>query len=136
MPRAHAQAPPPALTRSPATETVVLPASVPDPIEPFNRVVWAFNKGLMIGVIKPTQWDIPRSDVDFGQTFGQWGWKPGCFIMLPVLGPSNERDALGRAADTAANPLLYISPYDFVANNPLTYLGPYTYSSSWERWRV
>ena len=47
--------------------------------------------------------------------------------MLPVFGPSNERDTLGLAADTLANPLLYIAPYDFVASNPLTYLGPYTY---------
>lgn len=74
-----------------------------------------------------TKWKIPKSDADFGQTFGQWGWKPQCFIMLPILGPSNERDTLGFAADTAANPLLYIAPYDFHANNPFTYLGPYTY---------
>jgi hypothetical protein len=74
-----------------------------------------------------TKWKIPKSDADFGQTLGQWGWKPGCFIMLPVFGPSNERDTLGLAADTAANPLLYISAYDFDADNPLTYLGPYTY---------
>jgi len=32
-----------------------------------------------------TKWKIPKSDADFGQTFGQWGWKPGCFIMLPIL---------------------------------------------------
>lgn len=172
-------------------ETVVLPESVPDPLEPFNRVMWGFNKGVMSGVIKPTskayrfavpkpartgignfgrnltypgrlinnvlqgkwsgardetyrfacnttvgvagffdvgtKWKIPKSDADFGQTFGQWGWKPQFFIMLPLLGPSNERDTLGFAADTAANPLLYITPYDFQANNPLTYLGPYTY---------
>ena len=74
-----------------------------------------------------TKWNIPKSDADFGQTFGQWGWQPQCFIMLPIFGPSNERDTLGLAADTAANPLLYISPYDFVAANPLTYLGPYSY---------
>jgi len=173
------------------TETVVLPKSVPDPIEPFNRVMWAFNKGLMTDVIKPTskvyrfvvrkpirtgignfgrnltfpgrlinnllqrkwsgardesyrfvcnttvgvagffdvasKWKIPKSDADFGQTFGQWGWKPQCFLMLPVYGPSNERDTLGLAADTAANPLFYIAPYRLNVNNPLTYLGPYTY---------
>ena len=74
-----------------------------------------------------TKWHIPKSDADFGQTFGQWGWQPMCFIMLPIFGPSNERDTLGLAADTAANPLLYISPYDFVADDPLTYLGPYSY---------
>jgi len=76
-----------------------------------------------------TKWKIPKSDADFGQTFGHWGWQPGCFIMLPIFGPSNERDTLGLAADTAANPLLYIAPYHFVANNPLTYLGPYSYFS-------
>lgn len=74
-----------------------------------------------------TKWKIPKSEADFGQTFGQWGWKPGCFLMLPFFGPSNERDAFGLAADTAANPLIYIAPYEFVASNPLTYLGPYTY---------
>ncbi len=172
-------------------ETVVLPKSVPDPLEPLNRVMWAFNKALMTDVIKPTskvyrfvvvkpvrtgignfgknltypgrlinnllqgkwsgardesyrfvcnttvgvagffdvasKWKIPKSDADFGQTFGQWGWKPECFLMLPVFGPSNERDTVGLAADTAANPLIYIAPYKFVANDPLTYLGPYTY---------
>ncbi len=174
-----------------AAQTVVLPQSVPDPIEPFNRAMWAFNRGLMTGVIKPTsrvyrfviikpvrtgignfgrnltypgrlinnllqqkwrgawdeshrfvcnttvgvvgffdvatRWKIPKSDADFGQTFGQWGWQPACFIMLPFFGPSNERDTVGLAADTAANPLLYIAPYNLDPNNPLTYLGPYSY---------
>src|SRR5471030_444223 len=41
-------------TNSPAANTVVLPPSVPDPIEPFNRVMWGFNKAVMTGVIKPT----------------------------------------------------------------------------------
>jgi pimeloyl-ACP methyl ester carboxylesterase len=67
------------------------------------------------------------SDADFGQTFGKWGWSPQCFIMLPIFGPSNERDTVGLAADTAANPLLYIAPYRFDLNKPLTYLGPYSY---------
>ena len=175
----------------PPADRVVLPASVPDPIEPFNRVMWGFNEGVLIGVIEPTsrvyrfvivkpvrtgignfgrnltypgrlinnllqekwrgardetrgflvnstvgvlgffdagkRWQIPRSDADFGQTFGQWGWRPGCFIMLPFFGPSNERDTVGLAADTAANPLLYISPYKLVGSDPLTYLGPYSY---------
>jgi pimeloyl-ACP methyl ester carboxylesterase len=74
-----------------------------------------------------TKWKIPKSDADFGQTFGQWGWKPQCYLMLPLFGPSNERDTLGLAADTAANPLIYIAPYDLVASDPLTYLGPYSY---------
>jgi ABC-type transporter lipoprotein component MlaA/pimeloyl-ACP methyl ester carboxylesterase len=74
-----------------------------------------------------TKWKIQKSDADFGQTFGQWGWKPNFFLMLPFLGPSNDRDTIGWGADTAANPLLYIAPYKFDGNDPLTYLGPYTY---------
>ncbi|HEY0549113.1 MAG TPA: MlaA family lipoprotein, partial [Verrucomicrobiae bacterium] len=77
-----------------------------------------------------TRWKIPKSDADFGQTFGQWGWKPGCYLMLPLFGPSNERDTLGFAADTAANPLTYFTPYPFNPDNPLTYVSPYTYYSA------
>jgi ABC-type transporter lipoprotein component MlaA len=188
---AHGQASVAGSVEPSAAQRVILPKSVPDPIEPFNRVMWAFNRGLMTDVIKPTsrvyrfvivkpvrtdlgnfgrnltypgrlinnllqgkwlgardesyrfvcnttvglagifdvatKWKIPKSDADFGQTFGQWGWRPACFIMLPIFGPSNERDTLGLAADTAANPLLYIAPYKLDVNNPLTYLGPYSY---------
>src|ERR1039458_5431473 len=38
-----------------SAESVVLPQSVPDPLEPLNRVLWDFNEGLMTGVIKPTK---------------------------------------------------------------------------------
>ena len=40
--------------------------------------------------------------------------------MLPIFGPSNERDTLGLGADTVANPLIYIAPYKLVADNLLT----------------
>ena len=32
---------------------------------------------------------------DYGQTLGAWGVGPGCFIVLPVLGPSTIRDTAG-----------------------------------------
>ena len=46
-----------------------------------------------------THWKIGRSDEDFGQTLGHWGNGPGIFLMLPLAGPSNGRDALGLIAD-------------------------------------
>jgi ABC-type transporter lipoprotein component MlaA/pimeloyl-ACP methyl ester carboxylesterase len=76
-----------------------------------------------------SQWGIPKSEADFGQTFGQWGWNPHFFLMLPIFGPSNDRDLVGLGADTAANPLTYVSPYSFDASRPITYLSPYTYYS-------
>jgi phospholipid-binding lipoprotein MlaA len=38
---------------------------------------------------------------DFGQTLGHWGAGAGPFLVIPVLGPSNLRDATGLAADAA-----------------------------------
>ena len=32
---------------------------------------------------------------DYGQTFGVWGMGPGCYLVLPVLGPSTIRDTAG-----------------------------------------
>ena len=36
---------------------------------------------------------------DYGQTFGKWGVGPGCYIVLPVLGPSTIRDTAGSFAN-------------------------------------
>lgn len=157
---------------------IILPVPIPDPIEPVNRGLWAVNKGLMIGFVKPTakgyrwivpkplrtgirnagrnasfpkkvinnllqerwsgardetyrflcnsvfgvgglfdvstRWGIPESDADFGQTFGTWGWQPHIFLMLPLAGPSNERDAVGAVADSLVNPLTYFPPYSYI----------------------
>ena len=32
---------------------------------------------------------------DYGQTLGVWGVGPGCYLVLPVLGPSTVRDTVG-----------------------------------------
>ena len=36
---------------------------------------------------------------DYGQTLGAWGIGPGCYIVLPVLGPSTIRDTAGSFAN-------------------------------------
>ncbi len=36
---------------------------------------------------------------DYGQTLGVWGVGPGCFVVLPVLGPSTLRDTAGSFAN-------------------------------------
>ena len=32
---------------------------------------------------------------DYGQTFGKWGMGPGCYLVVPVLGPTTIRDTAG-----------------------------------------
>jgi phospholipid-binding lipoprotein MlaA len=39
--------------------------------------------------------DVKVAREDLGQTFASWGVKPGRYIMLPLLGPSNVRDSFG-----------------------------------------
>ena len=36
---------------------------------------------------------------DYGQTLGAWGVGPGCYVVLPVLGPSTVRDTIGSFAN-------------------------------------
>jgi phospholipid-binding lipoprotein MlaA len=44
---------------------------------------------------------ISQVPEDFGQTLGYWGAGPGPYLVIPVLGPSNLRDATGLVADAA-----------------------------------
>jgi len=40
--------------------------------------------------------DFPEYEKeDYGQTFGAWGIGAGCYLVLPVLGPSTVRDTFG-----------------------------------------
>lgn len=42
---------------------------------------------------------------DFGQTLGVWGFNEGFYLVLPVIGPSSLRDAVGMGVDSYADPL-------------------------------
>jgi phospholipid-binding lipoprotein MlaA len=47
-------------------------------------------------------WGLVRQTEDFGQTLAHYGVGNGSYIVLPILGPSNVRDTVGFAADTAS----------------------------------
>ncbi|MFO1056211.1 MAG: VacJ family lipoprotein [Dongiaceae bacterium] len=55
-----------------------------------------------------TDWDLPHRDADFGQTLGVWGVDDGPYLMLPLLGPSNPRDAVGFVVDILLDPLTWV----------------------------
>ena len=48
---------------------------------------------------------------DFGQTLGTWGVPAGPYLVLPILGPANPRDALGLVGDAVANAPAYFTPW-------------------------
>lgn len=51
---------------------------------------------------------LPRHSEDFGQTLAVWGARPGAYIVLPVLGPSNVRDTVGMGVDTVMHPATWL----------------------------
>ena len=42
----------------------------------------------------------PYEKEDYGQTLGAWGIGEGCYLVLPVLGPSTVRDTFGMIGGT------------------------------------
>jgi phospholipid-binding lipoprotein MlaA len=48
-----------------------------------------------------------RQQGDFGQTLFSWGVPDGPYLVLPLLGPSNPRDAVGYGVDSYADPFGY-----------------------------
>lgn len=56
-------------------------------------------------------WDVATGmglkahDADFGQTFGSYGVRPGPYLYVPVIGPSNFRDGVGRVLDFFTDPV-------------------------------
>ena len=58
-------------------------------------------------------WDVatdlghPYHKEDFGQTLGVHGVGEGPYLVLPLLGPSNLRDATGKVVDIFLDPFFY-----------------------------
>jgi phospholipid-binding lipoprotein MlaA len=51
---------------------------------------------------------LVEHDEDFGQTLGYWGVGPGWYLMLPFLGPVDNRDLIGQFGDSYTSPLFYL----------------------------
>ncbi len=61
------------------------------------------------GILDPaTSAGLQHNEADFGLTLGHWGVHAGPFVELPLLGPSDLRDAPAKLVDTYTNPRQYI----------------------------
>jgi phospholipid-binding lipoprotein MlaA len=67
------------------------------------------------GLLDPaTAAGLNKNNEDFGQTLGKWGVHPGPFVELPLVGPSDLRDAPARVADAYLVPTTYWPKNDWV----------------------
>ncbi len=60
-----------------------------------------FNPAEKIG-LKPHKEDV-------GQTLGSYGIGPGCYFVLPILGPTTARDSFGLIADSFIDPFAHVT---------------------------
>lgn len=72
-----------------------------------NTVRFAINATLGFGGLADVASDLglPEDETDFGETLHIWGVREGPYMVLPVLGPSTERDAVGAVVDFALDPV-------------------------------
>lgn len=47
---------------------------------------------------------LEARDTDFGETLHVWGAPEGAYVVLPFIGPSTERDAVGMVVDMVLDP--------------------------------
>ena len=82
----------------------------------------------IIGFSNPAQkMGFSAQKEDVGQTLGSYGMGPGCYFVLPILGPTTARDSLGMIADTFIDPFAHVTWRENellgVSGNQIDYLG-------------
>ncbi len=71
-----------------------------------STVRFVFNSTVGVaGAWDPSEYffDLKKRDEDFGQAFASWGIGPGCYVFIPVTGPCNLRNAIGKIFDNAVD---------------------------------
>ena len=64
----------------------------------------------IIGLANPAEkLGLNSQKEDVGQTLGTYGFGPGCYFVLPILGPTTARDTIGMIADSIVDPFAHIT---------------------------
>ena len=64
----------------------------------------------ILGFLNPAEKiGLKPNKEDVGQTLGSYGIGPGCYFVLPILGPTTVRDSFGLIADTFVDPFAHVT---------------------------
>ena len=64
----------------------------------------------IVGLANPAEkMGLRAQKEDVGQTLGSYGIGPGCYFVLPILGPTTVRDSVGMVADTFVDPFAHVT---------------------------
>ncbi len=81
-------------------------------IDPALAMLGRFTLNTVLGaggLLDPaTEFGLPKQETDFGVTLGKSGVEEGNYFVLPIVGPTTTRDAVGGIVDFALSPTTYI----------------------------
>ena len=64
----------------------------------------------ILGVLNPAEKiGLNSHKEDVGQTLGVYGVGTGCYLVLPIFGPSTARDSIGMIADSFVDPFAHVT---------------------------
>ena len=64
----------------------------------------------IVGLANPAEkMGLSAQKEDVGQTLGSYGIGPGCYFVLPILGPTTVRDSIGIIADSFVDPFAHVT---------------------------
>lgn len=76
-----------------------------------------FGFGGLLDIASPMGLKSQKSG--FGDTLAHYGWKNSHYVVLPLLGPSTVRDAIGTGVDFVSNPLDHHVQHDVPTRNTI-----------------
>lgn len=81
---------------------------------------WRFTINSTIGIgglfDVASHMNLPKHHEDFGLTLAEWGVKDSPYVVIPFLGPSTVRDAVGKPFD-----YFWFTPYTYFSSDALSY---------------
>ncbi|MBI2296016.1 MAG: VacJ family lipoprotein [Betaproteobacteria bacterium] len=88
----------------------LLQGKVTQAVSDVGRIVVNTTAGLLGVIDVATEIGLEKHQEDFGQTLGYWGIGDGPYLVIPFLGPSTLRDAVGLVGDWKTSPITYVDP--------------------------
>ena len=82
-----------------------LQGKIDDAFETLGRFIINSTLGILGIFDVASDLGLEKHEEDFGQTLASWGFESGPYLVLPILGPSSLRDALGQGVDTLGDPV-------------------------------
>ena len=81
-------------------------------IKAIRSIRWKFyckHTSRILGFLNVEKIGLKPHKEDVGQTLATYGVGPGCYFVLPILGPTTARDSIGLIADSFVDPFAHVT---------------------------